>query len=161
MDTALVAVMRDALLRRSEAAALRWKDVTFMPDGSGRLFITSAREQESIAYIGSDVVADLLGIRPAETTIEDAEAIFGMSPGHIGKRIREAAMIAGLGDGYTGDSCRAGMALDMRGIRAPARKTKPPRVRFQDNSAAGQGPVARYYQRLMMQTRDQPLLSLT
>ena len=161
VDVTIISVMRDAQLRRSEAAALRWKDVTLMPDGSGRLFITGARDQESIAYVGIDAVAHLLAIQPGDVTNEDARPIFGLSPGHIGKRVRESARAAGLGDGYTGDSCRAGMALDMRGSRAPARKTKPPLGRFKDHSAAGRGPVARYYQRLMMQTRDQPLLSLT
>ena len=37
IDIALVRVMRDALLRRSEAAALTWGDVHEHADGSGRL----------------------------------------------------------------------------------------------------------------------------
>ena len=36
VDIAIVAVMRDGLLRRSEAAALTWDDVEFFPDGSAR-----------------------------------------------------------------------------------------------------------------------------
>ena len=34
VDVALASVMRDALLRRSEAAALTWNDVTFLADGT-------------------------------------------------------------------------------------------------------------------------------
>ena len=36
VDVALVSVMRDAMLRRSEAAALTWADVEFRSDGSAR-----------------------------------------------------------------------------------------------------------------------------
>ena len=36
MDVAIATVMRDALLRRSEAAALTWADVERQPDGTGR-----------------------------------------------------------------------------------------------------------------------------
>ena len=37
VDVAIASVMRDAMLRRSEAAALEWADVELRPDGSGRL----------------------------------------------------------------------------------------------------------------------------
>ena len=37
VDIALIRIMFDALLRRAEAAALTWGDVTREPDGSGRL----------------------------------------------------------------------------------------------------------------------------
>ena len=37
LGIAIVAVMRDGLLRRSEAAILTWGDVELLPDGSGRL----------------------------------------------------------------------------------------------------------------------------
>ena len=37
VDIAIVSVMRDALLRRSEAANLRWADVKFRRDGSSRV----------------------------------------------------------------------------------------------------------------------------
>ncbi len=40
LDIALIRVMRDALLRRSEAAALAGQDVSVEPDGSGRLRLT-------------------------------------------------------------------------------------------------------------------------
>ena len=43
MDVAIITVMRDALLRRSEAAALTWADVERRPDGTGRLTSAAAR----------------------------------------------------------------------------------------------------------------------
>ena len=39
LDLALIALMRDAMLRRSEAAAARWRDLQREPDGTGRLTI--------------------------------------------------------------------------------------------------------------------------
>ena len=41
VDLALLLVMRDGLLRRSGAAALRWGDLEFHADGSGRLHVLS------------------------------------------------------------------------------------------------------------------------
>ena len=43
LDVALVYVMRDGLLRRSEAAALRWADLENAEDGSGRLLIRRSK----------------------------------------------------------------------------------------------------------------------
>ena len=43
VDVALASVMRDAMLRRSEAAALEWADVELRPDGSGRLTIRRSK----------------------------------------------------------------------------------------------------------------------
>ena len=40
---AFASVMRDAMLRRSEAAALEWADVELRPDGSGRLTIRRSK----------------------------------------------------------------------------------------------------------------------
>ncbi|MDE0321356.1 MAG: hypothetical protein OXI97_15885, partial [Acidimicrobiaceae bacterium] len=39
VDIALVRLMRDAMLRVSECAALTWSDIETVPDGSGRLLI--------------------------------------------------------------------------------------------------------------------------
>ena len=48
--------MRDALLRRSEAAAVLWKHIAPQPDGSGRLTIPSSKtDQEGegvVLYLG-------------------------------------------------------------------------------------------------------------
>ena len=42
-DIVIASVMRDALLRRSEAAALTWADIERRPDGTGRLTSAAAR----------------------------------------------------------------------------------------------------------------------
>ena len=46
-DTALLAVMRDGLLRRSEAGAIRWADLDTAPDGSGRLTIRRSKTDQT------------------------------------------------------------------------------------------------------------------
>ena len=43
MDIALASVMRDGLLRVSEAAAMRWGDVELAGDGSGRIRIAESK----------------------------------------------------------------------------------------------------------------------
>ena len=46
VDVALASVMRDGLLRVSEAAALRWGDVELAGDGSGRIRITESKTDQ-------------------------------------------------------------------------------------------------------------------
>ena len=69
-DTALLAVMRDGLLRRSEAAAIRWADLEVAaPDGSGRLTIRRSKTDQmgagAVLYLGPPTVRALEAIRPA------------------------------------------------------------------------------------------------
>ena len=68
VDVALASVMRDAMLRRSEAAALEWADVELRPDGSGRLTIRRSKtDQEgegAVQYLGKGTAAALREIRP-------------------------------------------------------------------------------------------------
>ena len=69
-ELALCRTMRDALLRRSEAAALTWADLERADDGSGRLTIRRAKgDQEgrgAVVYIGTEALAALEAIRPGD-----------------------------------------------------------------------------------------------
>ena len=60
VDVALASVMRDGLLRVSEAAALRWGDVELAGDGSGRIRIPESKtDQEAegvVLYLGPAAV---------------------------------------------------------------------------------------------------------
>ena len=53
VDVALVRARRDGLLRRSEAAALQWQDLSVeAPDGSGRLHIARSKtDQEAHGHV--------------------------------------------------------------------------------------------------------------
>ena len=157
VDLALLATMRDGLLRCSEAAALRWGDVELAGDGTGRLHVRRSKgDQESrgaVLFIGAGAVEALLAIRPPDAVIAAAAPVFGLSASQIGRRVAQAAQAAGLGDGYTGHSGRVGMAQDLAaaGAELPALMTagrwRSPDMpaRYTAAQQAGRGAVARYY----------------
>ena len=82
MDIALVSVMRDAMLRRSEAAALRWADVEFRHDGSARVTVRHSKGDHEATgatlYIGRAVAADLRAIHRPDASPE--ARVFGLRP---------------------------------------------------------------------------------
>ena len=158
MDVALLATLRDGLLRQSEAAALTWGDVEFRDNGSALLTLRQSKtDQESegvVLYVGREASRALLDIRPAVELLDRNTSVFGMTTRHIGNRVRAAAKAAGLGEGYTGHSGRVGMAQDLvkSGVELPAlmtagrwKSSKMP-ARHTERQAAGRGAVARYYQ---------------
>ena len=81
VDVAICAVLRDGPLRRSEAADLRWEDVTFQASG------TRGSSPRGAA------LEDLLAIRPAY--LDPQALVFGISDGQVGRRVRAAALHAG------------------------------------------------------------------
>ena len=118
-DVALASVMRDGLLRVSEAAALRWGDVELAGDGSGRIRIPESKtDQEAegvVLYLGPAAVEALLAIRPEEAVIDAVTPVFNLHPDTIRRRLQQAARAAGL-PGWrdiTGHSGRVGMAQDL------------------------------------------------
>ena len=158
VDVALLSVLRDGLLRRSEAAALTWGDVELRDNGAGLLQLRRSKtDQESegvVLYIGREASAALRAIRPAEQLVDPNTPVFGLSARQIGRRMQAAAKAAGLGDGYAGHSGRVGMAQDLvkSGVELPAlmtagrwKSSKMP-ARYTERQAADRGAVARYYQ---------------
>ncbi|MCE2399239.1 MAG: hypothetical protein J4F34_09485, partial [Gemmatimonadetes bacterium] len=61
VDVALAATMRDAMLRRSEAADLRWAAVDFRPDRTARVTILRSKTDAApqVQYIGRAATAAL------------------------------------------------------------------------------------------------------
>jgi len=158
VDVALLSVLRDGLLRRSEAAALTWGDLELRDNGTGLLQLhRSKTDQEGegvVLYIGREAAAALRAIRPAEQLVDPKTPVFGLSARQIGRRVQAAARAAGLGEGYTGHSGRVGMAQDLvrSGVELPAlmtagrwKSSKMP-ARYTERQAADRGAVARYYQ---------------
>ena len=155
VDIALCSVMRDALMRRSEAAALKWGDIETLEDGSGDLTIRVSNSgpegRGSVQYIGTEAMRDLAAIRPPGAA--DADLVFGLSPSRIGNRIKRAAASAGLGDGFSGQSPRIGMAQDLMAagaelpelMSAGRWKTSSMPVQYARNQAAKRDVVAQYY----------------
>jgi integrase len=110
VDIALASTMRDGLLRRSEAAELRWGAITFEPDGTGRL-VTDQRAQQ---YLSPATVQALQAIRPNGRRVPDDARVFNLRSGRsIANRIRAAALSAGLDGHFAGSSPRIGMAEDL------------------------------------------------
>ena len=154
VDLALIRVMRDGLLRRSEAAALKWGDIEPVEDGSGRLTLHRSKtdqEGEGVTLYLSPAAMDALkAIR--HDAVEDTP-VFGLSASQIARRIQAAAEAAGLDGRFSGHSCRVGMARDLAasGCELPAlmqagrwASPKMPAV-YTRNEQAGRGAVARYY----------------
>ena len=115
VDVALVAVMRDGLLRHSDVSALIWADIHLEADGSGWLTVSRARNgrgrQGAVMYLSRATMRSLDAVRPED---HDPEAtVFNLSPDQIARRIRAAAETAGLQGEFNGHSPKVGMAQDL------------------------------------------------
>ncbi len=166
-DMALIGLMRDAMLRVSEAAALTWNDLTAEADGTGRLLIrrskTDTDAEGAVAFVSSQTMAILRRIRNESV---DGATIFGLRPNQIARRIKKAAQAAGFGEGFSGHSPRVGMARDLAraGIELPSlmnagrwRSASMP-ARYTRNEVAGRGAVAQLYsQQCLPGSRDETL----
>lgn len=155
VDIALASVMRDALLRRAEAAAITWADVAAWNDGSGRLTVTHSKTDQTgegaVLYLSNAAMQDLERIKSANAT--PADRVFPMTPQNMRLRIKAMCQAAGLHGRYTGHSPRVGMAQDLAADRAElpelmqAGRWKSPQMpaRYTQRQQAGRGAVAKYY----------------
>ena len=113
-DLAIIGVMRDGLLRVSEAAALTWDDLTEEADGTGRFNISvSKTDQEgkgSTVFVSQKTMGWLKEMRDL---VMERSTAFGISPGQIHLRIMDAARYAGLQGRYGSHSMRIGMVQDL------------------------------------------------
>ena len=154
LDIAMISVMRDAMLRVSEAAALKWGDLASEVDGTGRLLIrrskADAEGEGVITFLSAATMATLASIRNGAA---DVESVFGLRPNQIARRIKRAAQVAGLGTGFSGHSPRVGMARDLAraGIELPSLMTagrwRTPKMpaHYIRKETAGKGAVAQFY----------------
>ena len=154
MDIAIASVMRDGLLRRSEAADLRWRDVTLVEDGTARIRVRRSKTASSsaILYVGPAATAALRAIMPENVVRQ--KRVFGLRSGRaVSNRVAAMARAAGLGEGFSGHSPRVGMAQDLTaagvGLTAimVAGRWKSERMpaHYSKAQEAGRGAVARFY----------------
>ena len=142
-DLALVAVLSDGGLRRSEAAALTWGDAQRWDDGSGRITVvrskTDAEAQGAVVAITPAAMRALDAIRPAG--VGGAVKVFGLSESQIARRVKAVARAAGLADWefFSGHSGRVGMARRMAQNGAPTHE-----IERQGRWKQGGGMVGRY-----------------
>ena len=142
-DVALVAVLSDAGLRRSEASSLTWGDVQRWDDGSGRITVirskTDAEAQGAVVAITPAAMHALDAIRPVG--VGGAVKVFGLSESQIARRVKVIAKAAGLADWefFSGHSGRVGMARRMAQNGAPTHE-----IERQGRWKQGGGMVGRY-----------------
>ena len=155
VDIALISLMRDGMLRRSEAESLTWGDLVEESDGTGRLTVARSKtdpEGEGVVlFVSSSTMEALNAIRPVKAS--GGDSMFELSEDQIARRVTAAAETAGLGEGYTGHSARVGMAQDLAraGTELPALMTagrwRSPTMpaRYTRAEQAGRGAIARFY----------------
>ena len=142
-DLALVAVLSDGGLRRSEAAALTWGDVQRWDDGSGRITVirskTDVEAQGAVVAVPPVAMNALDALRPAG--VASGEKVFGLSESQIARRVKMIAKAAGLADWefFSGHSGRVGMARRMAQNGAPTHE-----IERQGRWKQGGGMVGRY-----------------
>ena len=119
VDLAVIGVLADGGLRRSEAAALTWGDVELWNDGTGRITVQKVKNQVESATVAvtAATARALREIRPKDA--DPAAPVFGLTGEALANRVRAAARAAGLGDGFTGYSGHIGMARRMVAAGAP------------------------------------------
>ena len=143
LDVALVAILSDAGLRRSEATALTWGDVQRWDDGSGRIAVvrskTDVEAQGAVVAITPAAMGALSAIRPPG--VGGGEKVFGLSESQIARRVKAIARAAGLADWefFSGHSGRVGMARRMAQNGAPTHE-----IERQGRWKQGGGMVGRY-----------------
>jgi len=117
-DAALLALLHDAGLRVSEAAALEWPDVECDADGqAGTVTVRSGKTGARIVAVSARAVRALNAIRPAKPR----GSVFGVSESQLRRRVKSAAKAVGA-EGVTSHGGRVGMAQTMarNGAAAPA-----------------------------------------
>ena len=122
-DLALVAVLSDGGLQRSEASSLTWGDVQRWDDGSGRITVirskTDVEAQGAVVAITPLPCGALDAIRPAGVDVN--QKVFRLSESQIARRVKAVARAAGLANWefFSGHSGREGMARRMAQNGAP------------------------------------------
>ena len=169
LDIAICSTLRDAMLRRSELAELRWGDVQFLDSGFALILIRHSKtDQEGKGaqqLLGPKCAEDLRAIMPEGALIDPELPVIGLSGSQIGRRVRAMCITAGLGDGFTGHSGRVGMAKDLRAagaelpeLMAVGRWDSPEMVaRYTQEEQASSGVIAKFYGKKGDRLRDDEL----
>ena len=157
LDKVLAAVLFQGGLRRSEAAALEWRDV--VPAATEDAMLVTVRrsktDQEGTAtdvrYLKNGAAAAVLALRPTE--VDPTARVFGgLTPRSLGRRFTAAAKAAGIEARLTAHSGRVGLASELtaRGastadvMLAGAWKTARMVAHYSAGARAERGAVARF-----------------
>ena len=121
VDIALIGTMRDAMLRKSEAATALWSHLEEQRNGTGALTIPSSKTDQTAEgatlCIRPETMNDLYTMRKimlqSGIEISEDDKIFRMSSSQVYDSIKEACDMAGLHGRYGGHSPRIGMLHDL------------------------------------------------
>ena len=125
-DLALIAVLYLGGLRASEAALLRWTDVTAVGDGEGiRIWVRRSKSnpygaQSDVRFVKGVFAESLLQWREADGAAEgdDRLAFGGLTAATLSRRVAAAADYAGLKKRLTAHSFRVGLAVELTRLGA-------------------------------------------
>ena len=119
VDLAIIGVLADGGLRRSEAAALTWTDIEFWPDGTARITTQKGKNQPepTTVAVTETTARALRDIQPADPDLP--ASVFGLTGETLANRVRAVARAANLDEGFSGHSGRIGMARRMVAAGAP------------------------------------------
>ena len=155
IDGAIVACLFMAGLRRSEVAALKWRDLEDRTDGIRITVRTSktnrAGTETDVRYVKNGFAAALRLICPA-VAAPGASVFGGRDPQTIGRRFQRAARAAGIERQLSAHSGRIGLASELTARGASeqevmlARHWKTSRMvaHYSAGARAERGAVAKY-----------------
>ena len=119
VDLAIIGVLADGGLRRSEGAALTWGDIEYYEDGTARITIQRGKNQPAPATVAvtENTTRALREVQPHG--VDPGTPVFGLTGETLANRVRAVARAAGLGEDFSGHSGRIGMARRMVAAGAP------------------------------------------
>ena len=158
VDAAIAGLLFQGGLRRSEAAALRWADVSRASDGAGVLvrLRRSKTDQDGTAadvrYLKNGAARAVWALRPCDGGNDDAPVLGGLNGQSIARRLTAAGRAAGIDGRITGHSGRVGLASELTARGASTTETmlaggwKTARMvaHYAAGATAEQGAVAKY-----------------
>ena len=158
VDRVIAGLLFMAGLRRSEVAALEWRDVTDARGDDGLLIAVRRSktnpdsETADVRFVKGDVASAVRALREWHGDVDPADRVVGLSAQAISERFAAAARAAGIEARLTAHSGRVGLASELtaRGasahdvMRAGNWKTVRMVAHYSAGASAERGAVARY-----------------
>ena len=145
-------------LRRSEAAALEWRDVTDAREGDGLLVAVRRSktnpdgETADVRFVKGDVASAVRALRERRGAVDPTDRVVGLSAQAISERFAAPARADGIEPRLTAHSGRVELAAELTargasahdGMRAGNWKTGRMVAHYSAGASAERGAVARY-----------------
>ena len=126
LELALIAVLFMGALRVSEAAALRWRDVTMAGDGQGvHIWVRRSKAnpygaESDVRFVKGVLAGALVRLREAVggDGVGDGRVFGGLTAATLSRRVAAMAKAAGIAKRLTGHSFRIGLAVELTRLGA-------------------------------------------